>query len=161
MLHFGMKPPFSFKKFLRTAGEFVSGRDLSILKNVSVNGEYVSTKQPTLKKWQDFDTALRNELVKIRAARKHTDPLKYLRPSVIFDALASHIAINAYRAPVILEATKILDQERWQRLDELAVGHYFDLDFLIVYALKLLILARWEKIRTADASKALEDVLTM
>ena len=160
MLHFGMKPPFSFKKFLRIAGEFVSAGDLSILKNVSISGRYAPAQQATLKKWQDFDTALRNELVKIRAARKHTDPAKYLRPSAVFNASAYRIAINAYRNPEIMEATKMLDRERWQRLDELSAGYYFDLDFLIVYALKLLILARWEKIGSADKPALLQDALT-
>ena len=44
-------------------------------------------------------------------------------------------------------------------MDELATGHYFDLDFLISYALKLLILERWERINSADKPRLLEEVL--
>ena len=35
----------------------------------------------------------------------------------------------------------------------------FDLDFLIVYALKLLILERWEKVNSADKAALLKEVL--
>ena len=39
------------------------------------------------------------------------------------------------------------------------MGHYFDIDFLITYALKLLILERWENMRALDKERALEDLL--
>jgi hypothetical protein len=56
----------------------------------------------------------------------------------------------AYRSASILEAEKILDQARWNFLDALSFGHYFDFDYLLVYGLKLKILERWEKIQKAD-----------
>jgi hypothetical protein len=71
----------------------------------------------------------------------------------------AHIAINAYRKTSIIEAEKTLDAERWQYLDELSVGHYFDLDTLVIYAFKLLILEKWDRIATADAGRLLEETL--
>jgi hypothetical protein len=59
----------------------------------------------------------------------------------------------------VLDAEKILDETRWKVLDELATGHYFDLDLLITYAYKLLILQRWESIRSADGMILLEQAL--
>jgi hypothetical protein len=44
-------------------------------------------------------------------------------------------------------------------LEELATGHYFDLVFLITYAYKLMILQRWENIRSADGMILLEQAL--
>jgi len=41
----------------------------------------------------------------------------------------------------------------------LSTGHYFDLDLLITYAYKLLILQRWENIREADKKILLEQSL--
>lgn len=67
--------------------------------------------------------------------------------------------MNAHRNPSILEAERMLDGERWCMLDELSLGHYFDIDFLIVYALKILILERWERIRTADSTGKLQEIL--
>lgn len=159
-LHFGIRPVFSFEKFIAYCQRFTSEADTEILKKASITGEYdIEAAHPMLKKWQEFDTALRNELVKIRASRKHIEPAKYLRRDRFPREFITHIAISAHRSPSLLEAEKILDQERWRCLDEFSFGHYFDLDFLIIYALKLLILERWEKINTQDKAQALEEAL--
>jgi len=147
MLHFGTKPPFPFDKFCQLCEGLIPDKNIDVLKKAS---------------WLAFDRALRNELVKIRAAHKKLDPLKYLRyarDNGDTDPSITHIALHAYRTPSILEAEKFLDQARWRSLDELAIGHYFDIDYLIVYANKLLILERWERINTLDRVKALEKVL--
>ncbi len=165
MLHFGIKPPFSFEKCLQICHGIISDADIILLKTASRTGEdvYESAQAEDMplaeKRWRAFDTALRNELVKVRAARKRLDPLKYLRQGGYTDPSIAHIAIGAHRDPSILEAERMLDQERWRVLEELAMGHYFDIDALIVYAHKLLILERWENIRSADKSHALEEVL--
>lgn len=104
----------------------------------------------TLKKWVNFEVALRNELVRARAARRKIDPLKFIRLPDHPEAHISHVALAAYRSTSILEAEKILDQERWNFLEYLSFGHYFDFDYLLIYALKLKILERWDKIQKAD-----------
>ena len=162
MLIFGMKPPFSFEKLVSSCKGLIPDEDIETLKTAAMpyGKEAVEARNETLLKWRSFDAMLRNELVKIRASRKKIEPSKYLRqdgyPESIYTA---HIAINAYRKPSILEAEKALDLERWRSLDELAFGHYFDLDALIVYAYKLLILERWEKIRASDKRRLLEENL--
>jgi hypothetical protein len=58
-----------------------------------------------------------------------------------------------------MEAEKALDLERWRELDELTLGHYFDLDALIVYAIKLTRLEKWDKVYAADKKRILEENL--
>jgi hypothetical protein len=161
MLGFGIKPPFSYQKFLELCEGKVSDEDMDILKKASLSGEYPykDTRITTLERWRIFDTALRNELVRIRAGRLQRDPEKYLRQDGYADPSVARIAVNAHRNPAILEAEKLLDEERWRMLDELCLGHYFDIDFLVIYALKLLMLERWQRIRTADSLQMLEQVL--
>ncbi len=115
--------------------------------------------QPTVERWVEFDTQLRNELVKVRAARRHVDPAKYLKPDIYSPLSVAHIALAAQRNTSIIEGEKSLDYERWKFLDELAIGHYFDLDALIVYTYKLLILIRWENINSADKERLLEEAI--
>lgn len=112
-----------------------------------------------LVQWQTFDTALRNELVRIRAARKQKDAARYLRHDGYTDASTAHTAVNAYRNTSLLAVERSLDEARWRALDELAAGHYFDFDFLVLYALKLLLLERWQVIRVADSALILEEAL--
>ena len=159
-LYFEAKAPFSFQGFLELCSPLISESDLNILKQTSITTSYsYNGTQPTLKKWSAYETALRNELVKTRAARKHIDPSVYLRGDSYADPSITHIALSAHRSPSILEGEKILDLQRWHVLDGFSMGHYFDIDFLITYALKLLILERWENMRALDKDRALEDLL--
>ncbi len=112
--------------------------------------------QPIMQRFRNFEIALRNELVKIRASRKHIDPSKYLRQDGESDVAINHTAINAYRAQSLVESEKILDQARWHALDNLAFGHYFDIDTLIIYAYKLSILQKWEAINAKSKPGALQ-----
>jgi len=162
MLNFGDTPPFSYQSFLKICQEFIPERDIEILKDISrVDIENIEVHQPTLKKWYTFEVILRNELVKLRAACKKIDLEKYLRPTDddLVESHLTHIAHLAYQSHSILEGEEILDRGRWQKLDDLEFGHYFDLDHLICYACKLLILERWQRIKSSDSHKLLEQTL--
>jgi len=158
MLHFGLRPPFPFEKFLQRCEELIPQNDLEVLKSLA-RQDARKGESAIIEKRLDFDTMLRNELVKIRASRKKIDPARYLRPDGYAGPSFYHIALAAQRNPSPLEGERILDQERWNFLEELSFGHYFDLDFLIIYAYKLLILERWEGINLADKSKVLDEAL--
>lgn len=160
-LHFLGPPPMAFEKFVSLCEQFVPEEEVKIIKNVSISGDYQLNVVPeSLKKWQDFDIALRNELTKIRSGRKHLDPAKYLRKQEYLGFNLAQVAVNITRNPLPLEVHKAFDLERWRFLDELSLGHYFDLDLLVIYALKLLILEHWQEIQQADKNKTLENILT-
>lgn len=160
MLQFGMKPPFSFNRFLEMCEGIISGRDIEIIKIAGEIENYTYDESvPAIKKWHAFETALRNELVKIRAARRHKDPSGYLRGDVYAGPSISAVAMNAYKTVSPVESENMLDEERWRVLEELSAGHFFDIDFLSIYAVKLLMLEKREKIYAADKSGLVEDVL--
>lgn len=161
MLYFGMKPPFSFEGFLELCRRFIPEKDYTLLQNLPMPGEYPQTsiKNATIRKWIAFDITLRNELVRVRAAKKHVEPSQYLRLDGYIELSLVQAAMAANTNPSILDAEKMLDEIRWKALDECASGHHFDLDSLIMYAYKLLILLRWENIRTADSKTQLAESL--
>lgn len=155
MFNFGMRPPFSFERFLENCRPFISEEDFLLLSNLPMTiDEYgKSVRHPTIERWLAFDTTLRNELVKIRAHSKKIDEAKYLRGETPIDMAISHTAMASHKSTSILEAEKILDEARWQAFDDLGFGHYFDMDYLILYAYKLKILERWEEIYTQDKER--------
>ena len=160
MLHFGTKPPFSFARFVSMCHSLIPDEDIDMIKTITLDGAYsYKGEQPTLRKWRSFDTALRNELVRIRAGRKHIDPSKFLRGEDEAEISINHIAINAVRNPSILEGERMLDQARWHTLDEFSIGHYFDIDILIIYAIKLLMLEKWERMASSDKLKLVEEAV--
>ena len=161
MLHFGMKPPFSFERFLEICRQFIPEKDFQLLRALPQPDQYGTKgkRHQIIQKWIDFDVALRNELVKIRASKKHIEPETYLRPDGYSGSSPAPEAMAANITTSILDAERILDEARWRVLEDLATGHYFDLELLITYAYKLFILWRWENIRDADKTILLEQVL--
>jgi len=161
MLTFGAEAPLSYDKFLSLCQGLIPEKESILLKSLPTlkTEPGFGAIPPVLKKWFDYQRSLGNELVKIRASRKHIDPAKYIRGDEYSPAAISRFAISAYRNPSILEGERMQDQARWQTLSELSFGHYFDLDFLVIYALKLLILEKWQRINHADPSRALEEAI--
>jgi hypothetical protein len=152
MLNFSSRPPFSLDGFFVKCKGLIPEAEINSLRNACYNSDCFLNAATTdsLKKWVRFELTLRNELARARASRKKIDPLRFVRFPDDPEAHISHVAMAAYRSTSILEAEKILDQERWNFLESLSFGHYFDFDFLLVYVLKLKILERWDKIQKAD-----------
>jgi len=157
MLHFGMKPPFSFERFLELCRPFTPEKDYQLIRTLPQPEQYLETGEinPVIQRWIAFDTVLRNELVRVRATKKHIDPATHLRPAGYGSPSLTPVVLAAAMQTSILDAEEILDETRWKALEELATGHYFDLDFLITYTCRLLILQRWENIRSAEGKTLL------
>lgn len=136
MLHFGMKPPFSYPDFL-SLWEPGSHSDL-------------------LKEWERFNKSLANELVRTRAVKRGKDPNKYLRDSDGLDPFIAPLAHWATNQDSPMEAELYLDKIKWEKIEELKAGHYFDIEYLIAYGLQLQILERWDKINSGDGVEILE-----
>lgn len=162
-LSFGMKAPMGFKQFLELARDFIPNEEFTILENCAdiLNEPFnvQSKSKGILKEWVDFEFMLRNELVKIRAKKLHKDAAIYLRNYLETEPSFAHKINEITRQPQPLEAERLLDALRWNKLDELCFGHYFDIEFLFVYAQKLLILKRWDNIRSAQKQELLNGVL--
>ena len=160
MLHFGMSLPFSSEKFFNMCHSLISDSDELFLKGTYNTDIYsYGREEPILEKWRDFNIALNNELVKIRSARMHTDPAKFLRQQEYIGSELVSIVTSAHRNPSLLEGERILDEARWNFLDNLSCGHYFDLGYLIIYVQKLRILERWANIGHADKQALFSQVL--
>lgn len=161
MLNFASRPPFSLDDFFARCKGLIPEAEIEFLRNAGY--KEVSFLNPVatgiLGKWANFEIALRNELARARARRKKVDALKFIHLPDDPEAYISHIAMTAYRSVSILEAEKILDQARWDFLEFLNFGHYFDFDFLLIYLLKLKILERWEKIQKADKEYLFNQVI--
>lgn len=156
-LFFGSKPPFLFESFAQKCREFIPEKEADIV--ASLNSDKIKEQElSTIKRWLEFETVLKNELVKLRAIRKKVGAEKYLRPDGFALPSVYHAAEAAQRNPSPLEGERILSEAKWKFLDELAIGHYFDLDFLVCYGLKLIILERWEMIDKADKAALLDQM---
>lgn len=108
---------------------------------------YSVPARPILAAWEAFERGVRNALVRLRTATRGGDPAQFIRLDAAghedSDAVEiADAAREAFNHDSPLSGEDILNRARWSRLDDLEAGHYFDLDRIIVYYLKLQILAR-------------------
>lgn len=160
MLEFGAKTPFSYHDFVSCCQEQLDGRDMEIIKRATILPcEDIEDSSPTLREWKRFDRTLRNEIARSRANKKGRDPSQYIRGENYSDPFMAPLAQWAVSQDSPLEAELYLDRARWERIEQLKKGHYFDIDYLITYALQLQIMERWEKINSEGGMEVLQGLL--
>jgi hypothetical protein len=159
------------ESFLEDARAHLSRGDAEALMRARIDAPVELESGPqSVVSWQRFERGLRNALVRIRAARKGVDATEYIRADEhgrddsdrpgLEDA-----AREAFGEESPLSGEAALNRLRWAFLDELEVGHFFDLDRVIIHYLKLQILARkamftredGERVFTAATEKITND----
>lgn len=156
MLEFGMKAPISYNEFCLRCREQLASSDMDILNRASISpAEDAVDSVPILRKWKEFELSLRNEITRHRGAKYSKDPLKYIRGENYPDPFTAGFAQWAVNQDSPIEAELSLDRARWEKIQELKKGHYFDVYFLIAYSLELQILERWERINSEGGMQIL------
>jgi len=160
MLAFGSKPPMSNEDFVRQSTGNVTVGDSEILLSARLlPGKKVKKNYPALKVWVGFETMLRNEMVNFRSKKLGKDPLDYFRGEYVPAPNLTRIVLEASGEETPLEVERRIDTARWEKLEEIQQQHFFDLQFLVVYFLKLQILNKWDNMKTEKARKILRELL--
>lgn len=110
-------------------------------------------------RWNAWETFLRNVFVRLRASRRSQNPDEYVRPNNDAFADLEKQVIEAFDGTNPAEERQALDRLRWQKLNDLQVGHDFDFEYLVIYHLKLIILEKWADLSKDDGLAALDDVV--
>jgi hypothetical protein len=132
----------SREDFLLTCRQHISARHYRLLVSASTADlQAAAAGCKTLDLWCQWEISLRNELVRLRAKKRGREAETYLveSPGVL---APQTIAREAFAQDSPLQAEDTLNRGRWSYLDELEVGHYFDIEKILIYALRLQILAR-------------------
>ena len=148
-LEYGVRCLTCLENFMETAGRLLSPGDYALIEQALAveAGQPVSGEgHRVIREWQAFMQGLRNQWVMARAPRFRKDPATYFRGERGGETAVAEAVAQAQKAVDPLEAEKIIDQLRWAKLEEIGQGQFFNLDFLLVYALKLQILKRLERI---------------
>jgi len=133
----------SFEEFLSICKDKVSKRDYAMLCSASINGsDEDASGSKFLRSFVRFRSIVEKSLASARAEKLQIKDERYKnegeRDSAVTDAVRR--AVNA-ESP--LEGERIVIALYWAFLDgNVGVGHYFDMDFLLSYALRLQLLKR-------------------
>ncbi len=133
LLKFTETPLMTREYFILEAKKWLSREDYIILSNVNMNNFLHRPEDtPLLREWKDSEYLIRVELASYRRAKKQHTEYRIRKD------LSS--IIQASNNP--LEIEKKLLGLKWDFLEEQEIEHFFNLDFLIIYYLKLQILER-------------------
>lgn len=130
LLIFGQECYASKQYFLEQAKKWLPEKDFATISGVNLNDFYLRDgDNKVLAKYKNFEKKLREEIV---AFRKNENRGRTFLPN---------LKLNLEEGTP-LEIEKALLLLRWKFIEFLEEGHFFDLEILIVYFLKIQILER-------------------
>ncbi|MFP4490948.1 MAG: DUF2764 family protein [Spirochaetaceae bacterium] len=146
MLSFDGEAPFSLEEFHEMCRGNIAEEDFARLTEVQLepNTEKIETGESVfepLAKWWEWETALRNELTGYRSQKLGWEGDAYVREGEVVTGILE-VARNAASQESPLQAEELLDRARWDFLDQLETGRFFEFTNLVVYSLKLQLLLR-------------------
>ena len=158
-LQFGAAPPLTREQFLdRCAGQMSAAQDRMLAGIDLFQTQPAKTGLALLDRWHERERALRNALAVVRAQRLGVAAAPYLR-NFRQDPSLAEIAQRLLMLDSPLAADEELDRLRWRFLEELAFGHYFDLETLVIYRLKLHLLERRARFNPTVGAALLDQML--
>ena len=154
------KPPLAGEDFLSRCADQLLPNEYDILTETELlpHGQ-LAQKLPALRHYYAWDGCLRHELARLRAAelgRKRPEDL----PGPTPDRALSAFVFEVFQLEEPLQAERKLDRERWTCLDHLEPGHYFDLEWLGIYRLKLQLLERHARFHEGKGETKLDQLLS-
>ena len=156
MVSFEQAPPVTAEYFLETCKYTLKDADYKILISALLLPE-AGSDFPAVSKWRSWETTLRNELARLRAQNTGFDADEFIK-ECDFMTGAYSAAKDALSAADPAAGEYLLDKARWTFLDELELGHHFDLTKLVVYYLKLQIAERRSAMTKENGEKKYEEL---
>ena len=158
MIDFNSKPSVRVEDYLKLCKGFLSENDYACMENLlSGKKENVPVVgNDVVKAWFEFQKSFQNEIVYFRAMKARKNPDDYIREESYRDQSLKEAVSQAVKTENLLEAEKYLDKIRWRFLDAQELGHYFDIEFLCIYGLKLKILDRHKEINSPRGKEIFE-----
>ena len=137
-------PEINTDRLFDICDEWLSVKEMEVLKQVELSpNENIRKHIPTLVKWYNWETCLRNRLARHRSGKIDIDYTPYLREEHDYYSEIERIAQEAIAADTPLEKEKFLDEQRWSYLTNLEAGHIFNFDLVCIYKLKLMLCEKW------------------
>ena len=140
-------PPIPYAEFLDRASRFLSAKDAATLEGACLFlpedgiSPKVAAYSPLLARYCRWERSLRNELARLRAGRLQKPVERHLKPGdPEWDGLKT--AQAAFQADDPLQGELLIERDRWSFIEALSVNRFFDIEYIVAYALLLQALER-------------------
>ena len=158
MLSFDIKPPIALEEFLEDCRRLLSSDDYARIETVLFEDPHkLQLTHDVFGRWIAFNRKFRNELALARAVRLKKDPQKHVRGERAVESFVQETIAQAMKVGNPFEAERILDSARWRYLDELEQGRFFHFDNVLIFALKLQILERYQTFKSPKGQEIFEE----
>lgn len=130
--------------YFDSAESRLSSSEAAILRRLrlSPSAEMVESdlEVPVIRKWYQWQVAMRNAMAERRGRRLHLEPSRFMRPQE--DAFPGDLKQleAAMDMPTAAARQEAWEELQWDFLENLAGGCYFDFQAAVVYTLKLLLI---------------------
>ncbi len=141
MLDYDDPGDLKYEDYLDECRKWLKPGEAAVLEASRISPERENTLPGIAEVYRKWEISLRNELVLLRSASMGLNPEDFLAPSEPFPDTAA-LAASAFKEESPLEAENILNRGRWDFIESLKAGHFFDLEYLVLYSLQLQILER-------------------
>jgi len=149
MLFFDQISFMTVESFLKEAEKWLSSRDFERLSKVDINATSLGKRgQRVWRKYQAFEFGFRSALAAWRKSLREGEEIKPDFP------------LSMVKEGNPLEVEKKLLRWRWDFIEEMEREHHFDLEFLILYFLKLQILHRLSQFRKEKGMEKFHKVVS-
>ncbi|MGD9938577.1 MAG: hypothetical protein AB7T74_02120 [Clostridia bacterium] len=145
--------PFGHADFMTRAAGQLKSRDFMILDSarlsIPADGQVPEAARGStlLTRYFQWDASVRNELVRLRSQRLQKPADRHLKPGLPeWEGIKT--AQAAFMADDPLQGELLIERDRWAFIEILAANHFFDMEYLVAYALKLQALERRQRFRT-------------
>lgn len=155
-LRFGDPPPMSSEELLDFCAYHLSPRQAAMLGSIGLVPGETPANNAVAAQWHAWETAFRNQIVRVRTARTEQDPFGHLREDTDAFADLDAEAAEAFNSPNPLAQEQALDRRRWQRLEGLAAANPFSFELLVVYRLMLLLMEKWSQLEADKGREAID-----
>jgi hypothetical protein len=157
MLKWNEPPALSSAEFLEQAQAHLSAADYAELVAVSLLPSEAPVSRAS-RFWSNLDTYIRNALVRTQPAAGSADKAQWLRHEAdVYPGMKAQLD-EAMAAPDPLQRERLLDELRWDALDEALVGHEFGFATLVVYRLRLLLAEKWAAMTAEQGLRLLKEL---
>jgi len=159
LLKLGEIPLLDTAEFLAASEGFLTDDEILEIQSLSL----VPPKNPPLGEtsalWFEWETCLRNALIRVRDQGKNIDSEKFIRHETDFFSEISTGVHEAFSKPTPLEMENALDKLRWSKLDTMEVGHMFDFTRLCIYKIKLMLCEKQNLRKSETGSSHFDEIV--
>jgi len=158
-LSFTGEPPSSVELFLEDCRSLFAGDDYTLVEGV-LSGNVSDDRggNAVVRNLVEFNQGFQNDLTHFRAERARKDASDYTRGPRTGSQHYTETIAQAGKMTNLLEAEKLIDQLRWDVWDDIVANSFFRVENVIVYALKLQMLEKYQAVRSNKGTEIFEDI---